>query len=92
MIARGYADVGLTQYHLIAYWTRTFPRHFELVPIAGAERFPVKIALGRVVGPPRAQAAKAFDEFFFSQARDVYPRYDFARMTDDEYGATLALD
>ena len=34
---------------------------------------------------------KAFDEFFFSRAKDVYPRYDFARMIDDEYGASLAL-
>jgi hypothetical protein len=24
MIARGYADVGLTQYHLISFWVRTF--------------------------------------------------------------------
>lgn len=73
MLARGYADVGLTQYHLISYWTRTFPNHFEVVPIAGAERFPVKIAFGRVIGPLRPQAAKAFAEFFFSRARDVYP-------------------
>jgi hypothetical protein len=33
---------------------------------------------------------KAFDEFFFSRARDVYPRYDFARMNDDEFGAIVA--
>jgi hypothetical protein len=33
----------------------------------------------------------AFDEFFFSRAKDVYPRYDFARMNDEEYGASLAL-
>jgi len=92
MIARGYADVGLTQYHLISYWTRIFPDHFELVPIAGAERFPVKIALSRVINPPHPRALKAFEEFFFSRARDVYPRYDFAHMTDDEYGAVLALD
>jgi len=91
MIARGYADVGLTQYHLISYWVRTFPNHFELVPIAGAEQFPVKIAFGRVVRPLRPEAAKAFAEFFFSRARDVYPHYDFARMRDDEYGAPLAL-
>jgi len=91
MIARGYADVGLTQYHLISYWVRTFPNHFELVPIAGAEQFPVKIAFGRVVRPLRPEAAKAFAEFFFSRARDVYPHYDFARMSDDEYGAPLAL-
>ena len=37
-------------------------------------------------------AHMAFDEFFFSKARDVYPRYDFARMNDDEYGATSGLD
>jgi hypothetical protein len=35
---------------------------------------------------------KAFEEFFFSRAKDIYPRYDFARMGDDEYGAPLALD
>lgn len=92
MIARGYADVGLTQYHLISYWVRTFPSHFELVPIEGAELFPVKIAFGRVIDPLRPRAQKAFEEFFFSRARDVYPKYDFARMNDDEYGATLTLD
>ncbi len=92
MVARGYADVGLTQYHLISYWARTFPNQFELVPIARAERNPVKIAFGRVIGPLRPQAARAFEEFFFSHARDVYPRYDFAQMTDDEYGAVLPLE
>jgi hypothetical protein len=92
MVARGYADVALTQYHLISYWTRIFPNHFELVPISGAERFFVKIGFARVVDPLRARAAKAFEEFFFSRAREVYPRHDFARMSDDEYGATLALD
>jgi hypothetical protein len=39
MVARGYADVALTQHHLISYWTRIFPNHFELVPVSGAERF-----------------------------------------------------
>jgi hypothetical protein len=92
MVARGYADVALTQYHLISYWTRLFPNHFELVPISGAERFFVRIAFGRVIDPLRPRALKAFEEFFFSRAREVYPRYDFARMTDDEFGATLGLD
>ena len=92
MIARGYADVGLTQYHLISYWARTFPNHFELVPITGAERSPVKIAFGRTVDPLRPRALRAFEEFFFSRARDVYPRHDFVRMTEDEYGEALALD
>jgi hypothetical protein len=92
MVARGYADVAFTQYHLVSYWTRIFPRHFELVPVARAERFFVKIALARVIDPLRARAATAFEEFFFSQARDVYPKYDFARMSDDEFGATVRLD
>ena len=92
MLARGYADVGLTQYHLISYWTRTFPSHFELVPIAGAARLSVQIAFGRVINALRPRALTAFEEFLFSRARDVYPRYDFARMADDEYGASLALD
>jgi hypothetical protein len=59
------------------------------VPIAGAAQFPVKIAFGRVIGPLRPAAAKAFEEFFFIRARDVYPRYDFARMSDDECGTPL---
>jgi len=92
MVARGYADVALTQYHLISYWTRIFPNHFELVPVSGAERFFVKIAFGRVIDPLRPRALKAFEEFFFGRARDVYPRYDLARMNDDEFGATLGLD
>ena len=33
-----------------------------------------------------------FDEFFFGRAKEVYPQFDFARMSDDEYGATLALN
>jgi hypothetical protein len=92
MVARGYADVGLTQYHLISYWARTFPDHFEVVPIEGAERFPLKIAFGRVTDPLRPRALAAFEEFFFSRARDIYPKYDFARMNDNEFGTTLSLD
>jgi hypothetical protein len=92
MVARGYADVAFTQYHLVSYWTRIFPTHFDLVPIAGAEQFFVKIALARAIDPLRPRAATAFEEFFFSRARDVYPKYDFARMSDDEFGATLRLD
>jgi hypothetical protein len=72
------ALVGLTQYHLISYWVRTFPNHFELVPTTGAERFPVRIGFARIIDPPRPHALKAFDEFFFSRAKDIYPRYHFA--------------
>ena len=92
MVARGYADVAFTQYHLVSYWTRTFPRHFELVPVSGADQFFAKIAFSRVIHPLRPRSLRAFDEFFFSRARDVYPRYDFAHMNDEEFGATLRLD
>jgi hypothetical protein len=91
-LARGYADVGLTQYHLISYWVRTFPNHFEPVPITGAERFSLQIGFARVIDPPRPRALKAFEDFFFARARDVYPRYDFTRMSVDEYGAPMSLD
>ena len=92
MVARGYADVALTQYHLISYWTRLFPNHFELVPVSGAERFFIEIAFGRVVDPLRPRALQAFEEFFFGRARHVYPKYDLAHMSDTEFAATLELD
>jgi hypothetical protein len=91
MVARGYADVAFTWYHLVSYWARIFPNHFEFIAVLGAEPFFTQIALARVNNPLRSAAMKAFDEFFFSRARDVYPRYDFARMNDDEFGAILAL-
>src|SRR6516164_8272755 len=81
MVARDYADVAFTWHHLVSYWARIFPNQFELVAVPGAELFFTEIALARVADPLRARAAKAFDEFLFSRARDVYPRYDFARMT-----------
>src|SRR5262245_19287357 len=92
MVARGYADVAFTWRHLVSYWARIFPDQFECIVIAGAEPYFTQIALGSVSDPLRPRATKAFDEFFFSRARDVYPKYDFARMNDNEYGATLALD
>ena len=73
MVARGYADVAFTQYHLISYWARLFPDQFELVPVSGAERFFVKIAFGRVVDPLRPRALKAFEEFFFSRRETSIP-------------------
>jgi len=91
MIARSYADVAFTWYHLVSYWVRIFPDQFEFVAVPGAEPFFTKIALARVIDPLRGRAVNAFDEFFFSRARDVYPQHDFARMNDDEFGATLEL-
>jgi hypothetical protein len=62
------------------------------IPVSGADQFFVRIAFARVVDPLRPCALKAFEEFFFGRAREVYPRHDFARMNDDEYGAILGLD
>jgi accessory colonization factor AcfC len=92
MVARSYADVAFTWRHLVSYWARVFPDHFEFVAVPDAEPFFTQIALGRVTDPLRPRPTTAFDEFLFSRARDVYPRYDFARMNDDEFGATLRLD
>jgi hypothetical protein len=92
MVARGYADVALTWYHLVAYWARIFPDHFALVPVSGAERFSAQIAFGRVIDPLRPRALQAFEEFFFRRARDAYPKHDFARMNDDEFEARLTFD
>jgi hypothetical protein len=91
MVARGYADVAFTWHHLVSYWARIFPDQFEYIDVAGGEPYFTQIAFGRVVDPLRPRAMKAFDEFFFSRARDVYPQYDFARMNDNEFGATLTF-
>jgi hypothetical protein len=60
--------------------------------VSGAEQFSVKIVLGRAVDPLRPRGVKAFEEFFFGRARDVYPRYDFARMNNAGFRATLQVD
>jgi hypothetical protein len=91
MVARSYADVAFTWYHLVSYWARIFPDHFEAVAVPGAEPFFTRIAFARAVDPLRPSALKAFDEFFFSRARDVYPRYDFAPMNNDEFERKLVL-
>ena len=91
MVARSYADVAFTWHHLVTYWARIFPDHFEAVAVPGAEPYFTQIALARAVDPLRPRAVKAFSEFFFGQARDVYPRYDFARMGEAEFGAPLEL-
>ena len=68
------------------------PDHFESVAVPGAEPFFTQLAFARVNHPLRSDAAKAFDDFFFGRARDVYPRYDFASMNESEFGALLSLD
>jgi hypothetical protein len=92
MVAHGHADVAFTWRHLVSYWVRIFPNQFDFIVIPGGERFFTQIASARVSDPLRPRAMKAFDEFFFSRARDVYPRYDFAQMSNQEFEAMLGLD
>jgi phage tail protein X len=92
MVARSYADVAFTWHHLVSYWTRIFPNHFEAVSVAGGEPFFTEIALARAVDPLRVRALQAFDAFFFSRAQEVYPRYDFAPMDNNQFGKPLVLD
>ena len=72
MVARGYADVAFTWYHLVSFWARAFPDHFDLVAVPSVESFFTKIAFAAAANPLRSEAAKAFNEFFFARARDVY--------------------
>jgi hypothetical protein len=50
----------VTWHHLVSYWARIFPNHFEAVAVLGAEPFFTQIALACAVDPPRARALKAF--------------------------------
>jgi hypothetical protein len=63
-----------------------------MVTVPGAEKFSSTIAMAETIDPLRAPAAKAFSEFLFSVAREVYPRYGFAMMNDAEFGATIRLE
>jgi len=92
MVARSYTDVAFTWYHLVTYWARIFPDHFEAVAVPGAEPFFTQIAFARAVDLLHPPAVAAFEAFFFSRAKDVYPNYDFARMGEDEFGAILKLE
>jgi hypothetical protein len=47
-----------------------FPNHFAFAPVPGAEPAFMQIAFGRVSNPLRPRAVKAFDEFFFSRAKE----------------------
>ena len=91
-IATGKADVGIIVHHLARYFAATYPQHCAMVTVPGAERFSSTIALAPMANPLRAQAAQAFSEFFFGVAREVYPRYGFASMSDTEFGAIIRLE
>jgi hypothetical protein len=91
-IATSKADVGIIVHHLARYFAETYPQHCAMVSVPGADSFSSSIALVPAADPLRAQAAQAFSEFFFGVAREVYPRYGFAPMSQAEFGATTRLE
>jgi hypothetical protein len=86
------ADVGIIFHHLARYFAATYPEHCAMKTVPGAEKFSSTIAMAQTIDPLRAPAAKAFSEFFLGIAREVYPRYGFARMNDVEYATTIRLE
>ena len=91
MVARSYADAAFTWHHLVSYLDADIPEPPRDGRRCGGEPFFTEIALARAVDPLRARALQAFDEFFFGRAREVYPRYHFASMDNDEFGRTLVM-
>ena len=91
-IASRRADVGIIFHHLARYFAETYPRLCQMVTVREAEKFSSTIAIASVVDPLRRQAAKAFTDFFFKIAREVYPRYGFAIIGEAEFGQTIRLE
>jgi accessory colonization factor AcfC len=91
-IASRCADIGIIYHHLARYFAAAYPQLCAMVTVPGAERFASTIAMIAASDPPRATAAKAFAEFFFGLAREVYPRYGFAALSEAEFGAPVKLD
>jgi ABC-type molybdate transport system substrate-binding protein len=91
-IASRSADAGIIFHHLARYFAATYPQLCTMVTVPGADQFASQIAMVSSAEPLRAQAAKAFSEFFFGVAREVYPRYGFATISEAEFGAPVKLD
>jgi Bacterial extracellular solute-binding protein len=90
-VAQDYADVGVIFHHLARYYAAAYPGLYALVTVPGAERFSSTIGMASAVDPLRAHAARAFSEFFFGVAREVYPRYGFVTISEAEFGTTIRL-
>ncbi len=88
-IATRCADVGIIFHHLARYFAGAYPQLCTMVAVPGADKFSSQIAMVSSLAPLRAQAAKAFSEFFLGVAREVYPRYGFAALSEAEFGATV---
>jgi hypothetical protein len=91
-LAKNHANVGIIFAHLARYYARVFPDLVEMIEVPGADRFSSSIALTATAAPLRPHAATAFEEFFLSVARSLYPRYGFAAMSPEEYDRNLDLN
>jgi ABC-type molybdate transport system substrate-binding protein len=91
-ITTGNAEVGVIFRHLAHYFANAYPDRCAMLTVPGAERFASSLAMTTASPPLRAQATSAFSEFFFSIAREVYPRYEFALLSETEFGAAIGLD
>ena len=91
-IASRCADVGIIFHHLARYFAAAYPQWCTMVSVPGADKFSSTIAMVSAREPLRAQAAMAFSEFFLVVAREVYPRYGFAMISEAEFGAPVKLD
>jgi hypothetical protein len=61
-----------------------------MVTVPGADRFSSSLAVA-TTRRRRALRRPAFSEFLFAIAREVYPRYEFAALSEAEFGASIAL-
>jgi ABC-type molybdate transport system substrate-binding protein len=91
-IATGNADVGVIFRHLAHYFANAYPELCAMLTVPGAERFASSLAMTTTSPPLRPRATGAFSEFFFGIAREVYPRYEFAPLSEPEFGAVIDLD
>ena len=91
-LAIGAANVGIIFRHLAEYYASAYPDLCTMIPLPGAEQFSGTIALTTVERPIRVIAARAFTKFFLDNAREVYPQFGFASMSEADYGAQLTLD
>ncbi len=91
-IATGNADAGVIFRHLAYHFANAYPELCVMLTVPGAERFASSLAMTTARPPLRTHATDAFSEFFFGVAREVYPRYGFASLSEPEFGAAIGLD
>jgi ABC-type molybdate transport system substrate-binding protein len=88
----GHADVGIIFRHLAHHFSVAYPESCAMVTIPGADAYASTIAIAETKKPLRPQATQAFSEFFLDVARTVYPKYEFAHLSEAEFASPISLD